>query len=63
MGGGRAYESACEVLFEGDCKKLEEATGEEGANVWEAAARRQGDQGRTGLEELLKVLLQIVEGC
>ena len=50
MGGGRAYESACEVLFEGDCKKLEKATGEEGANVWEAAARRQGDQGRTGLE-------------
>ena len=50
MRGGRAYESACEVLFECDCKKLEEATGEEGANVWEAAARRQGDQGRTGLE-------------
>ena len=57
------YTCAREALFVGDCEELEEATGEEGANVWETASLRQGDQWSIGFDELLKVLLNIVEGC
>jgi hypothetical protein len=62
MGGGRTDKSACEVLFVGDGEELEEAAGEEGAQVRGGAARCR--QGRAaGLEELLEVLLEVVQGC
>jgi hypothetical protein len=63
MRGGITYRSAREVLFVGDCEELEETAGEEAANVWETASLLQGDQFSTGFNELLKVLLNIVEGC
>lgn len=57
------YSCAREVLFVGDCEELEEATGEEGAKFRETASLSQGYQCSTGFDELLKVLLNIVEGC
>ena len=63
MRGGITYRSAREVLLVGDCEELEEAAGEEAANIWETASLRQGDHFSTGFNKLLKVLLNIVEGC
>ena len=63
MCGGIAYNCARDVLFVVDCDQLEEATLEEGAKQLGIVTHRQGDQSSIGLDEELKVLLNIIEGC
>lgn len=63
MCGGIANKSARDVLFVVDCDQLEEATRQEGAKLLGVVTRRLGDQSSIGLDEELKVLLKIVEGC